>query len=374
MSTTSNLKQGLLAGLVICVLAAGCSSNGGRGDTSIADNDTTTTTTQSVEEPSTTTEAEPTTTTTLGVAEPSTTAEAEPATTADSDADITTTTTVDDPTTTSDGDTHDGEVVVVPETDIGDPDEPTVVIPTTASTQPATTEPSTTEAITTTEPSTTTAPSTTTPTTTSVQPEVSQGVVCGKWLVKLDEFVTETDNGCRQADCVVGRNEQTGECRGFGEWLDTLVRDCPTVDTSDGLGMYGGDIFIVGGPGITTIRSEPADPVFPRMVPGSSWIAHIQLVDNDNWDWKEGGLEPTDLSHYFGVGVSAGPYVPRVGEEQKAGSTIFTTKEPEGSWTLRSRFLQATRRNTFSALVHMREAGVAGLCASRELVNEPRKA
>ncbi len=98
MSTTSNLKQGLLAGLVICVLAAGCSSNGGRGDTSIADNDTTTTTTQSVEEPSTTTEAEPTTTTTLGVAEPSTTAEAEPATTADSDADITTTTTVDDPT------------------------------------------------------------------------------------------------------------------------------------------------------------------------------------------------------------------------------------------------------------------------------------
>ena len=97
MSTTSNLKQGLLAGLVICVLAAGCSSNGGRGDTSIADNDTTTTTTQSVEEPSTTTEAEPTTTTTLGVAEPSTTAEAEPATTADSDADITTTTTVGRP-------------------------------------------------------------------------------------------------------------------------------------------------------------------------------------------------------------------------------------------------------------------------------------
>ena len=97
--------------------------------------------------------------------------------------------------------------------------------------------------------------------------------------------------------------------------------------------MYGGDIFIVGGPGITTIVSEPAEPVFPLMVPGSSWIAHIQLVDNDNWDWWEGGLEPTDLSHYFGVGLSAGPYVPRVGEEQKAGSTIFRTKEPEGSWT-----------------------------------------
>ena len=180
----------------------------------------------------------------------------------------------------------------------------------------------------------------TTSTTVSVRLENAQNMTCGAGLVKLDEFVTETDNGCRAANCYgIGRNTLTGECLTYAEWLDTLVRDCPTVDTSDGLGMYGGDFFILGEPGTglyggtPIIRSEPADPVFPQMVPGSSWVAHIQLVDNDNWDWKPGGLEPTDLTHYFGVGVSAGRWVPRVGEEQKAGSTIFTTKEPEGSWT-----------------------------------------
>ena len=157
---------------------------------------------------------------------------------------------------------------------------------------------------------------------------------CGPGLVKLDVFVTETDNGCRRADCYGGgRNTVTGECRPYDEWLDTLVRDCPTVDTSDGLGMYGGDIFISQGPGIPIIRTEPADPVFPLMVPGSSWVAHIQLVDNHNWDWWEDGLEPVELSHYFGVGVSAGRYVPQQDSFGKPGSTIFTTKEPEGSWT-----------------------------------------
>ena len=172
----------------------------------------------------------------------------------------------------------------------------------------------------------------------SQQPDPTQRICqpppCGAGLVKLDEFVTETDNGCRAANCYgIGRNTLTGECLTYAEWLDTLVRDCPTVDTSDGLGMYGGDFFISQGPGNPIIRTEPADPEFPQMVPGSSWVAHIQLVDNDNWDWWEGGLEPVELSHYFGVGVSAGRWVPRVGEEQKAGSTIFTTKEPEGSWT-----------------------------------------
>lgn len=359
MSTTSTLRQGFLVGLVVCVLAAACNSEGGRGeqpaapDTSIADNDTTTTTTQGVAEP---------TTTTQGVAEPSTTAEAEPSTTGGSDADITTTTTVDATTTTSDGDTHDGEVVVVPETDIGDSDEPTVVIPTettTSATQPATTEATITPEPSTTAPSTTTTADTAPSSTTTVELETSQDVVCGEGLVKLDEFVTETDNGCRRADCYGGgRDDLTGECRSYGEWLDTLVRDCPTVDTSDGLGMYGGDIFIVGGPGITTIRSEPADPVFPRMVPGSSWIAHIQLVDNHNWDWKEGGLEPTNLTHYFGVGVSAGPYVPRVGEEQKAGSTIFTTKEPEGSWTASFTIPEShPAEHIFGSGAHARGAG-----------------
>ena len=174
----------------------------------------------------------------------------------------------------------------------------------------------------------------TTSTTVSVRLRNAQNVTCGAGLVKLDVFVTETDNGCRRADCYGGgRNILTGECRPYDEWLDTLVRDCPTVDTSDGLGMYGGDIFISQGPGIPIIRTEPADPVFPLMVPGSSWVAHIQLVDNHNWDWWEGGLEPVELSHYFGVGVSAGRYVPQQDSFGKPGSTIFTTKEPEGSWT-----------------------------------------
>ena len=330
MSTTSTLKQGLLVGLVICVLAAACSNNDGRGeqpaasDTSIADNDTTTTTTQGV--------AEPTTTTTQGVAEPTSTAEAEPATTGDSDADITTTTTVDATDTTSDGDTHDGEVVVVPETDIGDSDEPTVVIPTettTSATQPATTEATITTEPSTSAPSTTTAaaalavtvaPSSTT-TTTSVQLEVSQGVVCGKRLVKLDEFVTETDNGCRQADCLGGRNDQTGRCLNWWEWADTLDRECPTVDTSDGLGAMG-----------TLVPSLEISPsTFPQMVAGSSWVADIQLVDNDNWDWHD-GVAPTDGRKYFIMFLTAAGYPPKVGEEQKRTSQLFSTDDPEGSW------------------------------------------
>ena len=314
------------------MLAAACSSDGGRGeqpaapDTSIADNDTTTTTTQGVAEPATTTEAEPATTTTLVVEEPSTTAEAEPATTGDSDADITTTTTVDATTTTSDGDTHDGEVVVVPETDIGDPDEPTVVIPTTASTQPATTEPSTTA------PSTTApADTTTTTTTVSVELEVSQGVVCGDGLVKLDEFVTETDNGCRRAECRGGRDDQTGKCRRYGDWFDTLVRECPTVDTSDGLGAFG-DIFVLGDRGTLSVRSTPPNPTFPQMVPGSSWVAEIQLADNANWDWWEGGVAPTGGSSYFIMSLGVGTYVPRV--VGGSNGVLWKTNQEGGSQTV----------------------------------------
>ncbi len=112
---------------------------------------------------------------------------------------------------------HDNDVVVLPETDIDTPDEPTGVIPTTSSSQTVTTE-----------------PSTTTMTTTSVQLEVAQGVVCGDGLVKLDELVTETDNGCRPAECVFGRNA-TGDCRWHDEWAGTLARwtaSNPTASTT----------------------------------------------------------------------------------------------------------------------------------------------
>ena len=303
MSTTSTLKQGLLVGLVSCVLAAACSSEGGRGeqpaapDISIADNDTTTTTTQGV--------AEPTTTTTQGVAEPSTTAEAEPTTTGDSDADITTTTTVEATTTTVPATTD----VISTET-------------TTSATQPATTEATITTEPSTSAPSTTAPADTTTNTTTSVQLEVSQNVVCGKRLVKLDEFVTETDNGCRQADCLGGRNDQTGRCVNWWEWADTLDRECPTVDTSDGLGAMG-----------TLVPSLEISPsTFPQMVAGSSWVADIQLVDNDNWDWKPGGVAPTDGRKYFIMFLTAAGYPPKVGEEQKRTSQLFSTDDPEGSW------------------------------------------
>ena len=144
---------------------------------------------------------------------------------------------------------------------------------------------------------------------------------------------------CENAQDVACEPEQrlieTGECVTYDEWLDTLVRDCPTVDTSDGLGVYGGDFVIRQGPGLPIIRSEPADPVFPQMTAGTSWKAHIQLVDNHNWTFKKGRLEPTDQAPYFRVAVrtDASRYTPVV-EGQKPGSTIFSSDEPAGSWTV----------------------------------------
>ena len=174
------------------------------------------------------------------------------------------------------------------------------------------------EPTTVTEPATTAAPPTTT---TSVEIEVSQNVVCGEGLVKLDEFVTETDNGCRQAECTGGRNNQTGQCRSYYEWLDTLVRECPTVDTSDGLGAMG-----------SVIRPGMPWPMFPQMVPGSSWLADIQLVDNDNWDWKQDGIAPTNGNRYFILSLVAPGYAPLVGEERDPNRPILGTDDPEGSW------------------------------------------
>ena len=143
----------------------------------------------------------------------------------------------------------------------------------------------TTPPVTTTPPSTTTTapaedtPPTTTTTTgitttttrmiTTTTTNVVEGPVCGAGLVKLEEFVTEDDNGCRTAGCVYGR-DAVGDCADYWEWMDAIERECPIVDTSDGLGAMGAGV-----------RNGllPA-PVFPHLVAGSSWIAEIQLVDN----------------------------------------------------------------------------------------------
>ena len=129
------------------------------------------------------------------------------------------------------------------------------------------------------EPVVTTAkPTTVGTTTTTVEPSTTTGdtaatVTCGPWLVKLDEFVTETDNGCRTANCVYGRNA-TGHCRSAHEWRQAeLERDCPTVDTSDGLGAMGEAVH----------NGLLPWPTFPKLVPGSSWVAEISLVDNRHW-------------------------------------------------------------------------------------------
>ena len=107
----------------------------------------------------------------------------------------------------------------------------------------------------------------------SQQPDPTQRICCVSGLVKLDEFVTETDNGCRTANCVYGRNA-TGHCRSAHEWRQAeLERDCPTVDTSDGLGAMGEAVH----------NGLLPWPTFPKLVPGSSWVAEISLVDNRHW-------------------------------------------------------------------------------------------
>ena len=108
---------------------------------------------------------------------------------------------------------------------------------------------------------------------TTTTDDTTTTVTCGPWLVKLVEFVTETDNGCRTANCVYGRNA-TGHCRSAHEWRQAeLVRDCPTVDISDGLGATGAGVRNGLLPALA----------FPQLVPGSSWTAEIWLVDNRHW-------------------------------------------------------------------------------------------
>ena len=316
--------------VAVAVFAAACSSDGGRGD------ELTTPTTVATTEPPATT---PTTTffedPVVGPGGPQEADEI-------GEVEVVQEDTPDDHTHGDDGHTHDpptseppvvtyplvdgsGYGVLAPSTTEPSTTEPSTTEPST--TEPSTTEPSTTEPSTT-EPSTT-EPSTTEPSTTT--PTVNCG---GNGWVYLEEYATGTDNGCRPDDslCPGGRNPQ-GWCRQYGPWLDTLVRDCPTVDISDGLGIHGGDMFVLGADGFY-IRSEPAELLLPQMVAGSSWVADIQLVDNDNWDWKPGGIKPTDQGRLFLAGVLVGGYVPRVGEEQRATPNLVTSDEPEGSWSV----------------------------------------
>ena len=341
MFTTSTLKQALLVVFIAVLFAAACSSDGGRGDQLVlpdtTDAEATTTsdapstsvddTSTSVGEPSTTIVDEPS----ASVVEPSTSVDAPPTAVVevhDDESDHVhnddgTVTAVETTTTAAADDQTDIEVppvttvappviTVAPTTTTAAPDDQTdIEVPTTTTVVPTTA---------------TVVPTTATvvPTTTvSVQLEVSQNVVCGDGLVKLDEFVTETDNGCRKAECPGGRDDQTGECRWYDEWLDTLVRECPTVDTSDGLGVMGS----VDKPG-TSSRT------FPQMVPGSSWVADIWLADNANWDWKPGGVAPTDPNQkpYFIMSLGVGTYVPRV--VGGSNGVLWTTNQEEGSQTV----------------------------------------
>ena len=168
--------------------------------------------------------------------------------------------------------------------------------------------------------STTVAP--TTSTTVSVQLDVSQNVVCGAGLVKLDEFVTETDNGCRTADCVYGRNA-TGNCRWYSEWAAELVRDCPTVDTSDGLGAMD-----------QNVSDNSVPPIeFPQLEAGTNWTAEIWLVDNNHFVNK-----PDNNNDTFIVALRTPPeggftYVPSV-PGGPGGSLLLSNDATDGEWSV----------------------------------------
>ena len=335
MFTTTTLKQAFLVVFVAVLFAAACSSDGGRGDQLVLPDTT--------DAPSTTVDATPTSvddTTTSDAPSTSvddTTTSDAPSTSVDESP--TTVVEVESPTAVvevhDDESDHvhndDGSVTAVETTTTAAPDDQTdIEVPATTTVAPTTTTAAPDDQADIEVPATTTVAPTTTTTTVSVQLEVSQNVVCGDGLVKLDEFVTETDNGCRKADCRGGRDDQTGECRSYVEWLDTLVRECPIVDTSDGLGVMGSS---------RAVPTMPPDPTFPRMVPGSSWVADIELADNANWDWKPGGVEPTDPHQkpYFILSVFAGTtggYVPRVGEERKPTANLLTSDEPERRWSV----------------------------------------
>ncbi len=141
---------------------------------------------------------------------------------------------------------------------------------------------------------------------------------CGAGLVKLDEFVTETDNGCRTANCVYGRNA-TGHCRSWQEWRQAeLERDCPTVDTSDGLGAMGE----------ASRNGLLPPPTFPKLVPGSSWIAEISLVDNRHW--PPDGIMP---DYFDGDAFIAYLYVP-ISPGQAWFMDLVRTDDVDGNWTV----------------------------------------
>ncbi len=176
------------------------------------------------------------------------------------------------------------------------------------------------------EPVVTTAkPTAVVPTTTTVKPptptsipDTTATVNCGPWLVKLDEFVTETDNGCRTANCVYGRNA-TGHCRSWQEWRQAeLERDCPTVDTSDGLGAMGE----------ASRNGLLPPPTFPKLVPGSSWIAEISLVDNRHW--PPDGIMPDYID---GDAFRAYLYVP-ISPGQAWFMDLVRTDDVDGNWTV----------------------------------------
>ena len=91
---------------------------------------------------------------------------------------------------------------------------PTTTAPPTTTAAPTTTAPPTTTAAptTTAPPTTTAAPSTTAPPTTTAAPElVEHEVVCGEGLVLMEEFITDTDDGCRAEACDHGRTDD-GRC------------------------------------------------------------------------------------------------------------------------------------------------------------------
>ena len=156
--------------------------------------------------------------------------------------------------------------------------------------------------------------------------ENAQNETCEAGLVKLDEFVTETDNGCRTANCVYGR-DATGNCLDYWDSLDTLERDCPTVDTSDGLGAMGAGLR----------NGLVPWPAFPKLVAGSSWLAEIQLVDNGHWP---DGFEVPDWFATEAFIVSLGTpsvggssYKPTV-EGGVVGGSLLRTGVPDGEWSV----------------------------------------
>ena len=161
------------------------------------------------------------------------------------------------------------------------------------------------------------------------KPEPAQRICepppCGAGLVKLDEFVTETDNGCRTADCVYGRNA-TGNCRWYSEWAAELVRDCPTVDTSDGLGAMD-----------QNVSDNSVPPIeFPQLEAGTNWTAEIWLVDNRHF--PPDGIKPDNNNDTFLVALRTPPeggftYVPSV-PGGPGGSLLLSNDATDGEWSV----------------------------------------